>query len=435
MNSIATQNRTEYHAPRGVVTSAHLRSFFAFAVMSVIWISFQPFNGSNIGKATGSSIINQIGYTGLCALSLAVLFTAVDRRVVVALISPAWLLVFCALGFSIVLSPGPSDALRAVLFSIIATVLAANFITLPKGPDELSSILKLSCATVLGLCYIGLVAFPTDAIHQAGEVEAQHLGLWRGIFSHKNIAGPVMACIAYIGIYIARRGDLIFGLLITFGALLFIANTGSKTSLAVTPAVAMLVLVPSLMGIRGLAAIGILTAIVFTHAFTIGTVFSPSLDAMLRMVDSTTTFTGRVEIWEFAKPYLYDRPWTGFGYDGFWLSELVANGEQPFDRVWDPRGIVHGHNGYLDFALLAGIPMMCVLVWITVFAPVIDYLQTPRKKENVLLADLMFMIVAFTVMNAALESFFFRRADPVWLTLVIALFGLRLAARLPISNR
>jgi hypothetical protein len=34
-----------------------------------------------------------------------------------------------------------------------------------------------------------------------------------------------------------------------------------------------------------------------------------------------------------------------------------------------------------------------------------------------------------------LESFFFRRMDPVWLTLVFAIFGLRLTAKIIIPKR
>ena len=41
------------------------------------------------------------------------------------------------------------------------------------------------------------------------------------------------------------------------------------------------------------------------------------------------------------------------------------------------------------------------------------------------------MVVLFTSLNAFLESFFFRRADPVWLFFLFGLLGLRLAARFP----
>ena len=44
------------------------------------------------------------------------------------------------------------------------------------------------------------------------------------------------------------------------------------------------------------------------------------------------------------------------------------------------------------------------------------------------------MVLLFTALNAFLESFFFRRADPVWLFLVFGVLGLRLVARFPIRS-
>jgi O-antigen ligase len=56
-------------------------------------------------------------------------------------------------------------------------------------------------------------------------------------------------------------------------------------------------------------------------------------------------------------------------------------------------------------------------------------------RENVLMADLFMMIYTFTALNACLESFFFRRADPVWLMFVFAVFGLRLTSRFVVSSK
>ena len=52
----------------------------------------------------------------------------------------------------------------------------------------------------------GLVLMPDVAKHNALSSEPEHAGLWRGIYSHKNVAGPVMAGMSFIGIYVLRRG-------------------------------------------------------------------------------------------------------------------------------------------------------------------------------------------------------------------------------------
>lgn len=434
MNNIAIQNRTDQQGVSPAIIFSELRPILAVAVLVLIWVSFRPFAGGS-SQEIESSVLNQIGYTGLLAVTLFTFLTTIDRRAVFIYLSAPWMLIIALFIFSTTSSPIPADAHRAVAFTLIAFLLAASFIVLPRNADELSNVLAIACFLVLGLSYAGVVLWPNAAIHQFFESESQHGGLWRGIYIHKNITGPIMAVIVFAGVYLVRRGRWISGAAIGLLALFFIAQTGSKTSLIVAPAVAAIILLPTMAGMRGLSAFLVLVAVLTTHAMTIGTVYSSTLDAILRSVDPVTTFTGRIGIWEFTKPFVSSHLWSGYGYDGFWGSDMVLTAEKPFDSEWDPRGIIHGHNGYLDVVLILGLPAMLLFVWVSLIAPIIDYLRVPKLKENVFLSDFLFMIVAFTAMNSALESFYFRRVDPVWLTLVIALFGLRLVARLPVKAR
>ena len=95
---------------------------------------------------------------------------------------------------------------------------------------------------------------------------------------------------------------------------------------------------------------------------------------------------------------------------------------------------MHGHDGYLDIALVMGIPALCVALFTFLIEPLRDYMRIPHIKENIFLGDFFMMIVLFTALNAFLEIFFFRRADPVWLFFVFGLLGLRLVARFPIRS-
>lgn len=435
MNNTVIQNRTDaFSTVPALQWSGAIRSTLAVITMAVIWISFQPFQGHKTGEPA-SSVLNQVGYLGLGLATVVTLLALVDWRITSRLVSLPWIVLFGALVLSAHWSPDPGGAYSAVAFTIIVTVLAASISALPRNADELTTALKVSSIVVLGLSYAGLLLFPEAAVHQAAEIEAIHAGFWRGIYTHKNIAGPVMAAISFGGIYFYRRGQHLSGILILLAAVFFMWNSGSKTAFALMPAVAIMVLLPVLMGMRGLSAFLVVSAVAVTYLFTIGIVYSPVLDSILRAVDPLTTYTGRTQIWEFAKPFVQSAAWFGYGYEGFWEGSVVRDAEKAFDGLWDPRGIIHGHNGYLDVALVMGVPMMLLTVWVTIIAPVIAYLRVPTRRENILAADFFFMIVAFAVMNAALESFFFRRADPVWLTLVFALFGLRLVSRVPLIRR
>lgn len=78
--------------------------------------------------------------------------------------------------------------------------------------------------------------------------------------------------------------------------------------------------------------------------------------------------------------------------------------------------------------------MICALI-VLIVLPLFDYARCLKKRENVFMADFFMMCLTFSLMNAFLESFFFRRADPVWLLVVMACFGLRMTARVPIATR
>ena len=435
MSSTAIPTDARPAAPvRLSVTS--VRALLALVVLAVVWISFTPFQiappTAEIEDA-GGLLVNQIGYTAILALALAAMIVAVDRRALANLFSTGWLAMFALVGLSAFTAADPAGAARSVMFALIATTMAASIMILVPNAISLSRVFAIAAALVLGLSYAGLLLFPDKAIHQAAGVEAFHAGLWRGIYSHKNLAGPVMASLVFVGIYLMRRGQVTAGAAIAVLALVFLWNTGSKTSAALVPAIVSIVVLPVIAGQRFVAALFVLAAMFAIHAMTIARIHAVA-GHHPEIRHETTTYTGRTEIWEFAGGFVLDRPWTGFGFDSFWGTSVAAGAEQPFDRSWDPRGIIHGHNGFLDIALFMGIPALLLAVWLFVLAPVWHYLRTPNYRENVLLADLCLMIVAFLVMNSALESFFLRRADPAWLTLVIALTGLRLCSRLRLRD-
>lgn len=408
-----------------------IRVGIAALVLSVFWVSFQPFGGytppTNIGDT--SNLVNQIGFSAMFLLVWGTAILFVPRAAFFRMVSVSWIGMFALIAVSALNAPDPDAARRALTFSVIVTSTAAALIMLPPNARGLSWVLLLAGGLVLGLSYGGVVLNPAAAIHQAGETEGQHVGLWRGVFIHKNIAGPVMAVITFSGLYMLRRGWRMAGLAFAIAGFVFVMQTGSKTSAALVPAVVLMVWLPASLGHRRLGALGAVGAILIAHALTAGTVFVPFFDHILRAFDPYTTFTGRVEIWKFAKEYIEFRPLTGYGFAGFWSTPVVFNAERFFDQTWDPRFIVHSHNGFVDMVLQFGALALLPVAWLLIIRPALLYARTLRTNENVILADFFFMIVVFANLNAALESFYFQRADPVWLSMVIALFGLRMTSR------
>ncbi|WP_457299890.1 O-antigen ligase family protein [Phyllobacterium sp. P5_D12] len=431
MSSIDNLKRTD------AVSAIPMRlvaSLIAAIILCVLLISFRPFQPASTAIAgSGGDLVNQLGFGALGGISVLAMMVLANPRTLIALISPMWIVMFGFLFLSTFVAIDPGAAQRAVLFTVIAALCMIAVLALPRDADGFSLALVIAAFAVLTLSYAGLVVVPDLAKHTANEIEAEHAGLWRGIFAHKNIAGPVMAAFSFAGIYLLRRGWRGTGIVLLVLALWFVAHTGSKTATALVPIVIFLVMFPGMFGFRMVTAVLIAAALIGFFFFTIGTLFFPATHDLLVQLGADTTFTGRTSIWQFGLEKLAGTPWRGYGFESFWEAPVVRQAENPsYYLDWDVRGIVHAHNGYLDIAIAMGYPAMICALIVLIVLPLFDYARCLKKRENVFMADFFMMCLTFSLMNAFLESFFFRRADPVWLLVVMACFGLRMTARVPI---
>lgn len=435
MNSTASRKRTDAGPLQAPSWTAGAATVVATSLFSIAMISFRPFQTGDVVVAQGGDIVNQLGFGSLGAVSIFALAALADPRKVSALFSPSFLLLVGFMMLSVANATDPSAALRAASFTLIGILAMATVLVVPRDAEAFSTVLFSTGVFVIGLSYVGLVVFPDPAIHSANSIEPQHAGLWRGVFTHKNIAGPVMACFSFCGLYLYRRGRRAEGLLLFAAAMIFMINTGSKTTAGLVPLAMIIIVLPGLYGMRLVTPILFALAILATALATLGVVFIEPIKQFALANFPEPTYTGRVTLWEFAGEMIAKRPWTGYGYESFWGSDFLLNTDNPFDRAWDIRPMVHGHDGYIDIAVIMGLPALAVAIWAFFVAPLSDYMRIRRPKESIFLGDLFLMILLFTALNAFLESFFFRRADPVWLFFVFGIVGLRLTARFPPETR
>lgn len=433
MSSIASPRRTEAPASLASLLPAWTPTAIATVLLSALMISFSPFATIDADAVVqGGNVVNQLGYGSLGALSLIAMASYASPRLLSALFGPSMILVMVLMIVSVMNAVDPFSAFRAASFTFIGILSVAAILAIPRDTDAFSTVLLVTGLLVVGLSYVGLFLYPDIAIHTTNSNEPEHAGLWRGLFTHKNIAGPIMACFSFCALYLMRRGSLWGGGLLFLLAMNFMLHTGSKTTAGLVPVAMVVVALPGIFGIRIVTALMFWAAIIGTALGTLGIVFIEPIKLLAAEYFPGLTFTGRVTLWEFAGDMLMKRPWTGYGYESFWMTPMMESIYQPFDREWDIRSIVHGHNSYLDIAVIMGIPTLLVALWAFLIAPVVDYIRIPKLKENVLLGDLFMMILLFTALNAFLESFFFRRADPVWLFFIMSIIGLRLVARFPV---
>ena len=171
--------------------------------------------------------------------------------------------------------------------------------------------------------------------------------------------------------------------------LVFVANTGSKTSAGLVPLVILLVMGPGMFGFRKLGCRHGFRRHCFCHA---GDGRHSAVQRSRRVARGLTpgnTFTGRTDIWRFAIDHIVQEALAGCGFDSFWYSPMVYYGEKDWEAAWDVRGVIHGHNGYVDIALTMGLPTLVFALFAMLIVPMIDYAKCIRSRENVLLADLV----------------------------------------------
>jgi O-antigen ligase len=407
-----------------------LRPLLAILILLAVWVSTKPFYSVEPidGAPAGGDLVNQVTFAGLAALSAIMLLYA-DRKALSPLAQLSYLLLAGWIVLCVIGSTEFAISMRAFQFAIVIIFLAAATLVLPLDERQFGTVLAIAVGFVVALAWAGVIALPGQAKHTDFDpFEPEHAGSWRGHFDHKNVAGGMMAVFTFCGVYLMRSGRPAIGGMIAAAAFVFLYFTKSKTSLALTPAVIMVAFLMEFFRSRSIRLLLGVGAILTMVTVTLGSVVFKPVDDLVQWLVPGTNFTGRVDIWKYGFEKLAERPWTGFGFEAFWLTPTTLFGESRQELAWSVDKIVHGHNGYLDVALTMGLPGLALVAYVFMLKPMIDYHRAGKDAARQPLASLFIMIWLFAGLNLCLESYFFRRSDPVWFSLLIAVLGLRFLA-------
>ncbi len=403
-------------------------------ILAIVFISFRPFVSevTNAGGAAkgGGDIVNQLGFGLLGIYCFFLIFKHASSNIISAFAHPIWFITLAVLAVSVFSADNPSSALRAMIFSLIVVLAAVTALALPRNMAELVSSLSFASLLAIGFCYIAVFFVPEQGVHSGAGAESQHDGLWRGVYDHKNVASYVMGVFVMIGLFAMRNGRQLLGLILVFLSLIFVIQAGSKTVLGILPIAIFCAAAARWMHWGFLRLFIILFPVFGLIAATLGAVLYPPILESLREYIPGLTYTGRVDLWEFGMQFIQHEPWLGYGFESFWATPRVENMEQPIELSWDIRGIVHGHNSWMDGAIAFGLPGMIPIIIALTIMPIRDFMKIPETGNAARLGTLFLGIWIFTALGASLESFFFRRSDPVWFCMLLAIIGLRITAHM-----
>ncbi|NEO92654.1 MAG: O-antigen ligase family protein [Moorea sp. SIO3G5] len=111
-------------------------------------------------------------------------------------------------------------------------------------------------------------------------------------------------------------------------------------------------------------------------------------------------FNGRLPIWTLVVERILERPWLGYGFEGFWSSDA---GYSVINSTWLAHGgYGHSHSGYLELALQLGFlgVLLFVLSFLTALFRIIKLLSLSKKNE---FFWMFLYLVFFSIANFSLE--------------------------------
>ncbi|MBD2072865.1 O-antigen ligase family protein [Phormidium sp. FACHB-592] len=265
----------------------------------------------------------------------------------------------------------PDDSLRKGIATIQTSYFGLYFASRFRLKQQLQ-ILAWVFGIVAVLSLIFCLLFRGSAIETGANA-----GAFRGPFTQKNL----LARIAVLGLIVFLINALGFPrrravLWIGFGInLLLILITTSKTALLLLLMV--LVLLPFYKALRWKATITVPIAImVIVISGSIATLILTNWESSLTAIGRDPSLSGRTGLWEAAIEKIVERPWLGYGYQGFWRDGGGAA------SIWLSEGYKppHAHNGFINIPLDLGlIGLFIFLAILTVsYVRAIGYLRSGK---------------------------------------------------------
>lgn len=407
------------------------RAVLFIGTLLVFWITLEPLkdlsDGTVLAPTESSDLFNQLLFLTLFCLSGWKLAVMGWRRIL-PLAHPAygatlaWFLVGCAFAIN------PGISVRRLVLSVIVMAIVGVLVLLPRDRRQFEAWLGGVALTVVALCYLAVALVPHLAVHQSdAAMEVNLAGSWRGIYGHKSLAGPMMVVLLLTGTYLIAQGRLLLGPALLVFAGLFLAFTGAKQPQALVPFVFVWSwLAARTRSVRWLLALCLIPLALYL-TFTVGSAAIPWVADVNRRFMTDPTFTNRTGIWDFALAHFLERPLFGYGFYGFWNTDYVRYAVDSVRNPWAALAS-HSHDAYLDLALTTGLPGLMLSVWALVILPIQDFARARCVAENRELALLFFRIWLFCVFLGSMETVFFQRDDALWVSFLIAIFGLRFLA-------
>jgi exopolysaccharide production protein ExoQ len=271
---------------------------------------------------------------------------------------------------------------------------------------ECVKLIITSLSLAIFLSFVWVFIFPIYGVNQVADasVADSQSGLWRGIFAHKNVLGPIsgltFALLLVYGSLVFRRRILRLGALALSCACTIAAGSGSGfTVAAIMPFSFYLLSSIGRFEVRRRVSITFFLLMCFTLIVS----FLDDIESVvLWLVNRQADFTGREPYWYYITQLIdQDHMLFGYGYSAFGFSLAP--------KISSLTGVlnVNAHNGYLEILIAFGYVGSTVIAFVFIWLVWQSYkilLLAPRNNAAVYAFPLGLLV--FAALTNVVESTF-----------------------------
>ena len=386
---------------------------------------------ASVELGTGNDVGMYAAFAIMAAIAGAMVWQT-DRPALKCLRVPTFLALAGWVAVTCLTSQDVTTSVKRVALAGFAALCGIALFLLPRDRDELARLLATVALIIVAMSYFGVLFMPQFAIHQATDLgEPQLAGDWRGLFGHKNMASAIFSILSFVGLFVIRTGRR-EGWIILVLSLVFVAASGGKSSTGICLATLALSALAMRTGSPVLWSLIVFLPLFLLNLLGVGSVLVPQLSAVSAALPLDTTFTGRTDVWALAVARIPEKLLFGHGIGAFWNTESLRYGMEQ-STLWAGNAR-HAHNGYLDAVLSMGLPGLALLVAAFVIQPARDIRRCMARGNEPALTLMVLQIWMFGLYLSSLESFFFDRADALWIIFLFAVFGIRYLASFRVTR-
>jgi exopolysaccharide production protein ExoQ len=412
--------------PLGTLTRTNWPEFVALAAFGsfllFIFVGLEPFSfrtgvESQITPTGEGDVVRQIIYAITFVVVVGMAFALRGRKALRAFpVSLVVVLLWCLLSVTWAIEPG--IALRRFLLTFILVSCVISGVDM-LGTTRSLQVLRFVMATVLVVNCVSLLFIP-QAVHLPGELESELAGNWRGLHSHKNIAGPIAALSALLFYHFALATRRWRDWILFIAAAVFLYGTQSKTAIGFF---VMSIVFSSAYRKMGRTELGrqVFIFLFISVILLAAVMWLAAYDTVAEWFTDPTQFTGRVAIWQKVMAYVQVNPILGAGFGSFWQigekSPALAMSSQYEKWI---EIVPHSHNGYLEILVTTGAIGLTIAIFAFVLIPIKQILFSPLRYD-IELKSLLLALFFCTVFSNLFETIFLNRDLPEWVIFLMVL--------------